>query len=136
MKRTDLRIEERETPAQISSSSSLDSIAMNLTATTKVEERNEEVEENSMMSSVSEKTNSSTTNNIILTNPPLLLASAEIASSSSPAAIALNGSVPEFLFQLMKMLTDDNREVIEWSNGKKPSPTADNPDISHRRRSD
>jgi hypothetical protein len=28
-----------------------------------------------------------------------------------------NTSVPEFLFQLTRMLTEDNREVIEWSNG-------------------
>ena len=27
-------------------------------------------------------------------------------------------SVPEFLFQLTKMLTDDNKEIIEWVNGK------------------
>jgi hypothetical protein len=27
------------------------------------------------------------------------------------------GAVPEFLYQLTKMLTDNNREVIEWSNG-------------------
>jgi len=29
-----------------------------------------------------------------------------------------NNTVAEFLYQLTKMLTDDNREVIEWSNGK------------------
>lgn len=27
-------------------------------------------------------------------------------------------SVPEFLFQLTKMLTDDNKEIIEWVSGK------------------
>lgn len=27
------------------------------------------------------------------------------------------GAVPEFLYQLTKMLTDNNKEVIEWSNG-------------------
>lgn len=32
-------------------------------------------------------------------------------------AIAVSGSVPEFLYQLTKMLTDDNSDVIEWSNG-------------------
>jgi hypothetical protein len=26
-------------------------------------------------------------------------------------------SVPEFLYQLTKMLTDDNRDIIEWTNG-------------------
>lgn len=29
-----------------------------------------------------------------------------------------NTNVPEFLYQLIKMLTDNHREVIEWSNGK------------------
>jgi len=59
--------------------------------------------------------------------------------SSSPSAITLAGSgvmqispstgvlvssapntntVPEFLYQLTKMLTDNNRDIIEWSNGK------------------
>lgn len=28
-----------------------------------------------------------------------------------------NTTIPEFLYQLTKMLTDDNREIIEWSNG-------------------
>jgi len=27
-------------------------------------------------------------------------------------------TVPEFLYQLTKMLTDNNRDIIEWSNGK------------------
>ena len=35
-------------------------------------------------------------------------------SGAAPA----NSSVAEFLYQLTKMLTDDNREVIEWSNKK------------------
>ena len=59
--------------------------------------------------------------------------------SSAPSAITLTGSgamqispstgvllssapnsntVPEFLYQLTKMLTDNNRDIIEWSNGK------------------
>jgi hypothetical protein len=28
-----------------------------------------------------------------------------------------NNSIPEFLYQLTKMLTDNNRHIIEWSNG-------------------
>ena len=36
-----------------------------------------------------------------------------ILGLSQPAG----GAVPEFLYQLTKMLTDNNREVIEWSNG-------------------
>lgn len=27
-------------------------------------------------------------------------------------------TVPEFLYQLTKMLTDNNRDIIEWSNGE------------------
>lgn len=30
---------------------------------------------------------------------------------------SLNTSVPEFLYQLTKMLTDNNSDVIEWKNG-------------------
>ena len=32
-------------------------------------------------------------------------------------AMASTNTVPEFLYQLTKMLTDNNRDVIEWSNG-------------------
>lgn len=36
-----------------------------------------------------------------------------------PTPVANNSNtVPEFLYQLTKMLTDNNREVIEWSNAK------------------
>ena len=38
-----------------------------------------------------------------------------LPTSSSVAAASSN--VPEFLYQLTKMLAQDNREVIEWSNG-------------------
>ena len=30
----------------------------------------------------------------------------------------ITNTVPEFLYQLTRMLTDNNRDVIEWSNGK------------------
>jgi branched-subunit amino acid transport protein len=33
------------------------------------------------------------------------------------AIIPTHNTVAEFLYQLTKMLTDNNREVIEWSNG-------------------
>jgi len=36
--------------------------------------------------------------------------------SGSPAPTA--STVPEFLYQLTKMLTDNNRDIIEWSKGK------------------
>ena len=35
-----------------------------------------------------------------------------------PSAIPSSNTVPEFLYQLTKMLTDNNRDIIEWSNGK------------------
>jgi hypothetical protein len=37
-----------------------------------------------------------------------------IVQSSVPST----NSVPEFLYQLSKMLTDNNRDIIEWSNGE------------------
>ena len=33
------------------------------------------------------------------------------------STVAVNNSIPEFLYQLIKMLTEDNRDVIEWTNG-------------------
>jgi hypothetical protein len=42
------------------------------------------------------------------------------AASAAPSVAApiISGTVPEFLYQLFKMLTDNNREVIEWADGK------------------
>ena len=34
-----------------------------------------------------------------------------------PSAVPSTNTVPEFLYQLTKMLTDNNRDIIEWSNG-------------------
>lgn len=44
-------------------------------------------------------------------------------SAAAPAPVQApaapnNNTVAEFLFQLSKMLTDDNKEIIEWNNGK------------------
>jgi hypothetical protein len=33
-------------------------------------------------------------------------------------SVASPNAVPEFLYQLSKMLTDNNRDIIEWSNGE------------------
>jgi hypothetical protein len=33
-------------------------------------------------------------------------------------SVPTTNTVPEFLYQLTKMLTDNNRGIIEWSNGK------------------
>jgi hypothetical protein len=35
-----------------------------------------------------------------------------------PTSVASANTVPEFLYQLTKMLSDSNREVIEWSHGE------------------
>jgi hypothetical protein len=35
-----------------------------------------------------------------------------------PTSVASSDTVPEFLYQLTKMLSDSNREVIEWSHGE------------------
>jgi hypothetical protein len=41
-----------------------------------------------------------------------------LISNSLLAECSVTGnSVPEFLYQLTKMLTEDNRDIIEWSNG-------------------
>lgn len=43
-----------------------------------------------------------------------------ISASLSPGPPNTNtNTVPEFLYQLTKMLTDNNRDIIEWSNGEK-----------------
>lgn len=54
---------------------------------------------------------SSTTMQVAM-QPSLLAGNTLYPGSSAPGS-----SVPEFLYQLTKMLTEDNREVIEWSNG-------------------
>lgn len=41
-----------------------------------------------------------------------------VETPSAAANNANNNTVAEFLYQLTKMLTDNNKEVIEWSNGK------------------
>ena len=40
------------------------------------------------------------------------------ANSTNNQPVNNTNTVAEFLYQLTKMLTDDNREVIEWSNGE------------------
>ena len=46
--------------------------------------------------------------------------SIQITSSTGVlvASTPNTNTVPEFLYQLTKMLTDNNRDIIEWSNGK------------------
>jgi len=50
----------------------------------------------------------------IMPSHPSVVQSSSTVTSVAPA----NNTVAEFLYQLTKMLTDDNREVIEWNKGK------------------
>ena len=60
------------------------------------------------------------------TNPRIRAVSASAQESTSmmsgnllfPGTTSPGNSVPEFLFQLTKMLTEDNTDIIEWSQGK------------------
>ena len=50
--------------------------------------------------------------------PLLHTPSGNIVSLPAGAAPVSGGSIPEFLYQLTKILTDNNRDIIEWTNGK------------------
>jgi len=50
--------------------------------------------------------------------PPAAPISQNAMTDEAVAQIVSNTSVPEFLYQLTKMLTDEHREIIEWSNAK------------------
>lgn len=50
--------------------------------------------------------------------PPSAPTSQNAMTDEAVAQIVSNTSVPEFLYQLTKMLTDEHREIIEWSNAK------------------
>ena len=52
---------------------------------------------------------------------PVPIISRPAASVPAPASVSNNNTVAEFIFQLTKMLTDDNKDVIEWSNGNFPA---------------
>jgi hypothetical protein len=53
-------------------------------------------------------------------SPLQILAPITPLMTSTPAAATQqnNNTVAEFLYQLTKMLTDNNKETIEWTNGK------------------
>lgn len=59
-------------------------------------------------------------NTNLMSPPPAdpLAGSNNIVTDETVAEIVSNTSVPEFLYQLTKMLTDEHRDIIEWSNGK------------------
>lgn len=55
---------------------------------------------------------------------PMMLQSNHLGVPMLPSGTPLtmpgtagNNSIPEFLYQLTKMLTDNNRHIIEWTNG-------------------
>ena len=52
----------------------------------------------------------------VKTEPNLVPSSMSVAAASAAPALN-NTSVPEFLYQLTKMLTENNNDVIEWSHG-------------------
>jgi hypothetical protein len=51
---------------------------------------------------------------MVSSNPLPILPSAGLAVPAAPT----NNTVPEFLYQLTKMLTGGHNDIIEWSNGK------------------
>jgi len=69
---------------------------------------------------VAGSSNAAATAAAIQQHQQLLLQQQQQLSSAPPAAAVhpSSTSIPEFLYQLTKMLTDDNREIIEWSNGE------------------
>ena len=66
-------------------------------------------------------------NNIKITTPKPLTSTTQhpkpLIRKSNATSSSHNNTVPEFLYQLTKLLTDDNRHVIEWSKGKSNIPT-------------
>lgn len=55
--------------------------------------------------------------------PAAAAASAPVKSAGDEGAAseeqAVANTIPEFLYQLTKLLTDDNRDAIEWNYGKR-----------------
>lgn len=49
---------------------------------------------------------------------PIMPSLSKNPNQATDATAANNNTVPEFLYQLTKMLTDDNKEVIEWANSR------------------
>ena len=48
---------------------------------------------------------------------PILVPSSMPLATATTASTLNSSSVPEFLYQLTKMLTENNNDVIEWSHG-------------------
>lgn len=128
-------------PVQVSSSSSLDSFLIDLPAASVSDvlalHMNTNGFENDDMTDESHKVDTSelfrapveVTSAALapaLYEPPLgrgglhaaMLPQSHGTMVSVAAASVVTNSVPEFLYQLTKMLTDNNKDVIEWSNGR------------------
>ena len=53
----------------------------------------------------------------LVTRGPTPAAAAPAETGLVAGDSVASNSVPEFLYQLTRMLTDDNKKIIEWSNG-------------------
>jgi hypothetical protein len=88
----------------------------NGSATTKTETNSDQSPTNSTSTSSSQHTtmNSSYPQSLIVSKSTYpILPSAGLAVPTAPS----NNTVPEFLYQLTKMLTGGHNDIIEWSNG-------------------
>lgn len=72
---------------------------------------------------VTEEVNTTRVAGMLKEGPRLPTPEAPLLQTSSgavpvPGAPTVGESVPEFLYQLTKMMTDNNRDIIEWTGGK------------------
>ena len=134
--------EERDHPVAVSSTSSLDSIFMGLSGNNEQQSKiatcdNNNTGHDAQQDSTSlEAQSAPPASNSSVISPsetlpgsvPGLVPSMMLPPNAQAAALptttgvpmtgsAPNHSIPEFLYQLTKMLTDDNKAIIEWSNG-------------------
>lgn len=147
-------------PVAVSSTSSLDSFTANLPQQAH-HETDTYVTDSSLSAPTpfvpslnerfSESSNAIVSNPLAAQRPNLVPNSTASAPASAPipivplhpsiipvvvpsTAVPANNTVAEFLYQLTKMLTDDNREVIEWANSKIEvhNPTKLASDVLHK----
>jgi len=111
---TNNNLTERDIPVPVSCSSSLDSFIMTLPSVEENGVITGRDAENSSVPQTSVSSNGAPVASGNFLSPSLSFSSAAATNS----VVASNNHVPEFLYQLTKMLTDDNREIIEWSKGR------------------
>ena len=101
-------------PAQVSSASSLTSHASsNASSNASGAAKNAQTSTtmlNTPLGLIANNYGSAITNSTTASNPNYNATAAALASAS-----IVSGTVPEFLYQLTKMLTDPNNKIIEWS---------------------